>query len=133
MFQEMMIANGSSGGGEKPTLLWENSNGGNANVTDSRFADYQYFIFLCGFPSNASVWGTWKKTTLCDKTRQDHTLALANSNGTTTNVYMWARISGTTISFPDNYNNSYCRCYAIYGCNSVNIDYSDIWSRGDVA
>ena len=88
---------------------------------------------MCGFPSNPSVWGNWKKTTLCDKSRTDHNLALANSNGTTTNVYMWARISGTTISFPYNYNNSYCLCYAIYGCNSLSIDYSEIWQRGDVA
>ena len=114
------------GGAEKPTLLWSNASGTNSNIPLDHSA-YQYLIFVCG---STRSWCTKKKTTLCDKTQERHLLAMGTLNADSY-TYMMARITTGSITFPKK-EESQCLCYAIYGCNSLNIDYTDIWARGDI-
>lgn len=124
----LIRANTSGGGGgiEKPTLLWSNESGSQSNITVDHSA-YSYLIFVCGYKNG----GTKKKMTLCDKTQPYHALAVSTWSSSAF-TYMTAYIQSGQISFPRT-DNQHDACYAVYGCNSLSIDYTDIWASGDIA
>lgn len=117
------------GGAEKPTLLWSNNSGQNTSISVDHSA-YQYLILVCGV--NTSGWPVTKKTTLCDKTQSLHELAMATVNVSSGYTWMTAQISTGSVSFPQKEGN-YCLCYAVYGCNSLSIDYTEIFNDWNVA
>ena len=119
----------SGGGGEKPALLWSDASGTNSTISVDHSA-YQYLILICGI--NTSGFPLTKKTTLCDKTQALHELAMATVGRTSGYTWMTAQISTGSVSFPQKEAN-YCLCYAVYGCNSLSIDYTDIWNDWNVA
>lgn len=128
MTTEMTYIGSGGGGAEKPTLLWSDNSGTNSTISIDHSA-YQYLIFICG--SSDSAWNG-KKVTLCDKTRDSHLLAMGTLSNLTGWTYMGVYITTGQVSFTRKESNKDL-CYAIYGCNSLSIDYTDIWASGDIA
>lgn len=119
----------SGGGGEKPTLLWSDNDGTNSSISVDHSA-YQYILIISGYYNDPNA--IYKKVTLCDKSVSSHhsigPCAWSNAGYT----YITVSFSSGTISiaYKESARN---RVYAVYGCNSLCIDYTDIWARGDIA
>jgi len=124
----------SGGGAEKPTLLWSDNSGTNSTISSANidYSNYQYLIFVTGCSGGSSSWATNKKTTLCDKSVKYHMLAMCGMATTSAYTYMTVGIENGGITFPYK-EQTYDLCYAIYGCNSLSIDYTDIWASGNIA
>ena len=110
----------SSGGGEKPTLLYQGSfTSGSINVDSSGYAK---LLFVCGSSTSYTDY------TLVKKVSPSVDAIIAGGTGTDFMRGYCVRITDSALTILYSWYSNDCPIYAIYGYNSDNIDLSDIVS-----